>query len=135
MRAHEVARPGALLAVGADELAVLGIPHEAITLDAQRTRMMPIGDNDVAVRRADARCRTDEGVFTRLLDARLANGQQQLALWAELMDHIGFLHRLRIGGVERAAVPSPEVAIPVATKRVNGAKHALGHGLDHVACR
>ena len=116
-------------------LPSLGIPHEAIALDGQRTRMMSVGNDDVAVGRADAGRRTDERVFAGFLDARFADGQQQLALRAELVDHVGFLHSLWIGGIERAAVPCPEVAIPVATKCVNGAEHALGHGLDHVACR
>ena len=61
-------------------------PHQpiAILLRIGRSRPMPVGDDDFAVRRNRARGRTDERVGAGLRDARLAERQQHLPVGAEL---------------------------------------------------
>src|SRR5262249_35024059 len=135
VRAHEFARRRALLSVRADELAVLRISHEAITtLLVWGTRLMTVGDDDVAIRRADAGRWPHERVFPRLLDARLAHRHEQLAIRTELVNHIAFFQGIRIGrATEWPAITRPEVSILIAAERMNGSKHTVGHGLDDVA--
>src|SRR5262245_17190330 len=54
VRPPELAGAGALLAVGSNELAVLRIPDQSVTQPVRRPRPMAVGNQDVAVRHAEA---------------------------------------------------------------------------------
>src|SRR5262245_111432 len=85
---------------------------------------MPVGHDDVAVRRDRACGGTDERISAGFRDAGLAQRQQHFSVWAELEQLKSTA--LRRGVVhEGSAVACPEIAVVVLTESVRLHEHPV----------
>ncbi len=120
----EFAGGGAFLPPGLDERPVLREFHDArIGIAA-----VPVGDENVAVRRGDDIRGPVEGVGAVPGDPGLAQGEQHLALGAELDDLVAFAF-LAVG------VGDPDVAGPVDVNAVGKGEHPGTEALEIPAGR